>query len=127
MPGKDWSMKEINFLRDNYKVMPMAKLVSSLGRSKAAIHNQAQRMKFKRPHSGGQVRIYDRGRIKLLIMRGFSTGQIAKELGAGRRTISTIMNKEMPECWCERLQENNRINQVELMRKLGKANKKRAA
>lgn len=50
MPGKPWTYRELAFLRDNYEDMTCEEIGRILGRSAAAVENQAERMGiYKKP------------------------------------------------------------------------------
>lgn len=89
MRERDWTWKEIDFLRTNYSKMTNAELARKLGRTYGAVITRAYRMGLKKKN-GNKLIEWTPQKLKLLtdFFPIMFNDALAKWLGVSRRTLT---------------------------------------
>ena len=83
MKPKPWTMKEIKYLKENYKHMRISDLADKLGRTYGSIHSQRQKMGLTKEYDKREYALYKNDDL----LHIGSMEELAKFRGVRKETI----------------------------------------
>ena len=112
---------DLGFLREHYRELPTPEIAARLGRTVTSVYQAAARLGLMRP----TPRLVDRpglvDRLKALHGRGWSYGEIGRDLKVDRHHVASLCRKlGLPDHgWTEHMRANVRRKTAEQLRKAG--------